>query len=82
MNRCKARKAWLALLLPEQPGRWAERHRAEKRALLTMEFKRFINGFMRLPCQIVRTGRQLVYRLLSWNPWQHVFFRALDVLRC
>jgi len=75
-------KAWLALVLPEQPGRWAERHRAEKRTLLTMEFKRFVNGFMRLPCQIVRTGRKLVYRLLSWNPWQHVFFRALDVLRC
>jgi hypothetical protein len=75
-------KAWLALVLPEQPGRWAERHRAEKRTLLTMEFKKFVNGFMRLPCQIVRTGRKLVYRLLSWNPWQHVFFRALDVLRC
>jgi DDE family transposase len=75
-------KAWLALVLPEQPGRWAERHRSEKRTLLTMEFKKFINGFMRLPCQIVRTGRKLVYRLLSWNPWQHVFFRALDVLRC
>jgi hypothetical protein len=75
-------KAWLALMLPEQPGRWAERHRLEKRTLLTMEFKKFVNGFMRLPCQIVRTGRKLVYRLLSWNPWQPVFFRALDVLRC
>jgi hypothetical protein len=75
-------KAWLALMLPEQPGRWAERHRSEKRTLLTMEFKKFVNGFMRLPCQIVRTAGKLVYRLLSWNPWQHVFFRALDVLRC
>ena len=75
-------KAWLALVLPEQPGRWAERHRLEKQTLLTMEFKRFINAIMRLPCQIVRTGRKLVYRLLSWNPWQHVFFRALAVLRC
>jgi Transposase DDE domain group 1 len=75
-------KAWLALMLPEQPGRWAERHRSEKRTVLTMEFKRFVNTFIRLPCQIVRTGRRLVYRLLSWNPWQHVFFRALHVLRC
>jgi hypothetical protein len=75
-------KAWLALLLPEQPGRWAERHRSEKRTVLTMEFKKFVNTFIRLPCQIVRTGRKLVYRLLSWNPWQHVFFRALTVLRC
>jgi hypothetical protein len=75
-------KAWLALKLPEQPGRWAERHRSEKRTVLTMEFKTFVNAFMRLPCQIIRTSRKLVYRLLSWNPWQPVLFRALDVLRC
>jgi hypothetical protein len=37
---------------------------------------------MRLPCQIIRTGRKLVYRLLSWNPYQTIFFRLLDVLRC
>jgi hypothetical protein len=75
-------KAWWALLLPESPGRWQEQHRREKRTVLTMEFKTFVNAFMRLPCQIVRTGRKLVYRLWSWNPWQHIFFRALDVLRC
>jgi len=75
-------KAWLALRLAEQPGRWAERHRAEKRTILTMEFKTFVNAFLRLPCQIIRTSRKLVYRLLSWNPWQPVFFRMLSVLRC
>jgi hypothetical protein len=75
-------KAWLALQLPEQPGRWAERHRSEKHIVLTMEFKTFVNAFLRLPCQIIRTSRRLVYRLLSWNPWQPVFFRMLDVLRC
>ena len=75
-------KAWLALQLPEQPGRWAERQRADKQTVLTMEFKTFVNAFLRLPCQIIRTSRRLVYRLLSWNPWQPVFFRMLDVLRC
>jgi hypothetical protein len=75
-------KAWLALQLPERPGRWAARHRSQKRAVLTMEFKTFINAFLRLPCQIIRTSRRLVYRLPSWNPWQPVFFRLLDVLRC
>jgi hypothetical protein len=75
-------KAWLALHLPEQPGRWAERHRTEKQTVLTMEFKTFVNAFLRLPCQIIRTSRRLVYRLLSWNPWQPIFFRMLDVLRC
>ena len=35
---------------------------------------------MIIPAQIVRTGRRIVYRLLAWNPWQHVFFRLLDQL--
>jgi hypothetical protein len=74
-------KAWLALQLPERPGRWAQRHRAEKRTVLAMEFKTFVNAFLRLPCQIIRTSGKLVYRLLFWNPWQPIFFRMLDVLR-
>jgi hypothetical protein len=73
-------KAWLALLLPEQPGPHAAQRREEKQQLLTMEFKTFLNAIMRLPCQIVRTSRRLVYRLLSWNPWQPVLFRLLAVL--
>jgi DDE family transposase len=73
-------KAWLALALPEPTGRWAERHGQQKRTLLRMEFKKFINELIRVPCQIVRGGRRLVYRLLAWNRWQDVFFRALDAL--
>jgi hypothetical protein len=75
-------KAWAALLLPVRPGRWAQRHQAEKRAVLRMEFKKFVNAFVRLPAQIVRSARRIVYRLLSWNPWQPVLFRLLRVLRC
>jgi hypothetical protein len=75
-------KAWWALLLPERPGRYQEKHRAEKRWVLRLEFKTFVNAFVRLPCQIVRTGRKLVYRLLAWNPYQPIFFRLVDVLRC
>ena len=73
-------KAWLALVLPEK-GRWKERHRRQKQSLLRMEFKTFLNAVMRLPCQIVQTGRRIVYRLLSWNPWQEVLLRAVDTLR-
>jgi hypothetical protein len=75
-------KAWYALWPPESPGRWAERHRQEKETLLRMEFKTFVNAFLRLPCQIIRAGRRLIYRLLSWNPWQPVFFRTFAQLRC
>ena len=72
-------KAWFALLLPEG-GRWADRYAAEKIAVLSMEFKAFVNAFLRVPAQVVRTSRRLVFRLLAWNPWQHVFLRAVDHL--
>ena len=78
-------KAWLALLLPEK-GRWKERHRAEKASVLKMEFKTFIDAFVRVPAQIIRTGRRIVFRLLAWNPFQHIFIRAVEAfehpLRC
>jgi hypothetical protein len=75
-------KAWWALVLPERPGRWHERHRADKRWVLGLEFKTFVSAFVRLPCQIVRTGRRLVYRLLAWNPHLPIFFRLVERLRC
>ena len=72
-------KAWLALCLPEE-GRWREKYRAQKQSLLSMEFKKFLNVLMRVPCQIVRTGRRIVYRLLSWNPWLEVLLRGVEAL--
>jgi hypothetical protein len=75
-------KAWWALMLPEAPGHWQKKHRAEKQWALKLEFKTFLNAFMLLPCQIVKTGRKLVYRLLGWNPHLSIFFRLLKVLRC
>jgi Transposase DDE domain group 1 len=72
-------KAWAALLLPEHP-RWAEKHRAEKRSLLRMEFSTFCVALVQVPSQIVRTARRVVYRLLSWNPWQGAFLRLVERL--
>ena len=73
-------KAWAALLLPIN-GRWKERHAREKRTLLRMDFTTFRNAMINIPAQIIRTGGKIVYRFLSWNPWQHVFFRLVDGLR-
>jgi hypothetical protein len=72
-------KAWAALLLPER-GRWAEKHRAEKRCLLRMEFSTFCVALIQVPCQIVRTAGRVVYRLLAWNPWQSAFLRLVERL--
>jgi hypothetical protein len=72
-------KAWAASLLPEQ-GRWAGKHRTEKRSLLRMEFSTFCVAMIQVPCQIVRTAGRIVYRLLSWSPWQGVFLRLVERL--
>lgn len=78
-------KAWFALLLPEN-GRWGNKYKKEKTEVLRMEFKKFVNAFVRIPAQLVSSGRRLLFRLLSWNPFQHIFLRAVDFfsipLRC
>jgi len=43
-----------------------------------MEFQTFVNAFINIPAQVLKTGRRVVYRLLSWSPNQHTFFRLLD----
>ena len=67
-------KVWFALLLPES-GRWGKKYRKQKKSVLKMEFKTFLNAFMLIPCQLVRQSRKLIFRLLSWNSWQEVLLR-------
>ncbi len=73
-------KAWFALSLPSK-GRWHEKREREKKEVLRMEFKKFRTFFIMLPCQIANTSRKLVYRLLGWNEYLDVFFRAVDTFR-
>ena len=73
-------KAWAALLVPVTP-RHAEQHQSQKRSWLHMEFATFRAAVIDLPCQIVRSGRRLIYRLLSWTPWQGAFLRLVERLQ-
>ena len=72
-------KAWFALMLPVAP-RWREQHEADRARVLRMEFRSFVQRFMLVPAQIVRTGRRLIYRLLAWRPDLPILFRILDAL--
>jgi len=72
-------KAWCALLLPVSP-RWAGRHNEQRRRLLTMEFRTFLQSFIEIPCQIVTTGRRVRWRIMAYNPWLGAFFRLLDAI--
>ena len=73
-------KAWSALLVPVSP-RHAARHEAERRSVLRVEFATFRAAVIEMPCQIVRSGGRLIYRLLSWTPWQGMFLRLVERLQ-
>lgn len=73
-------KAWAGLLLPVS-GRWQEKHQTERVEVLRMEFKTFVNAFLKIPCQIVRQARRTIFRVLNWNPHLPTFFRLCTVLK-
>jgi hypothetical protein len=73
-------KAWWALW-PTLSPRWQEQQQRQQATALHMEFKTFVNAFVLIPCQLVRSGRKLIYRVLNWNPWLHMFFRTIAQLR-
>jgi hypothetical protein len=65
-------KAWFGLLLPNA------RRGVE---LIKMEFRRFLHAIVLLPAQIVRTGRRVIYRIMSYNGWLKDLFAAWEYLR-
>ena len=62
-------KAWFALLVPE---------RERGLELLKMEFRTFLQAIVLLPCQIVRTARRIVWRILSYNRWLTDLFATFE----
>ena len=64
-------KAWFALLV---------RHRQRREELLKMEFRGFLNAIVRLPTQIIRTGRRIVFRILGYNDWTRTLLITYDTI--
>ena len=62
-------KAWYGLLVP---------NRERGLELVAMEFRRFLNAIMLLPCQVVRTARRVIYRILGYNSWLGDFFATFE----
>ena len=65
-------KAWSGLLLPADLG---------GRALIRMEFRRFLHEVIQQPAQILRTGRRLVFRFLSVNRWTELLLEGTQRLK-
>ncbi len=70
-------KVWFGLLIPVSSRR-REEHGAERDVVVRMDFRTFVQRFIMIPAQIVRSGRRTIYRLLAWRPDLPIFFRLLD----
>ncbi len=71
-------KSWSALLTPVATGQ-EQAHRAEKKRLLTMEFRTFLSVFIHVPYQIIRHARKTIHRLLNRTDYTQAFFRLCAV---
>ena len=65
-------KAWFGLLLPD---------RVKGLALMGMEFRRFLHALILVPAQIVRSGRKVIYRIMSYNSWVKDLFAFWERMR-
>ena len=65
-------KSWYGLMAPDQ---------SMGQAIARMEFKGFLHRFILIPCQIVKTGRRLVFRVLTYTKHLRTFFETFEVLK-
>lgn len=65
-------KAWFGLTLP---------NRADVEDVLRMEFKKFLNLVVRIPCQVINGGRRLRIRLLGYTDRARLLFESLAATR-
>ena len=69
-------KSWLGLSITEScPPAAREKRQADKRRIVRMDFATFRQTLIEIPAQILRCGRQLIYRLLTWTPSLESLFR-------
>ncbi len=62
-------KSWLGLSITEScPPVAKEKRRADKQRIIRMDFSTFRQSLIQIPTQIVRSGRRLIDRLLTWTP--------------
>ena len=65
-------KSWYGLLMP---------NRQRGLELVRMEFRRFLHAVVLIPCQVVRTARRVVWRVLGYNDWLKDFFATWERLQ-
>lgn len=65
-------KSWMGLVIKEHD---------RKQKIINCEFQSFQNWIINIPCQVLRTGRKVVFRFLSYNPWVETIFALFEELK-
>ena len=65
-------KAWYGILMP---------YRALGLSIIRMEFKRFVQTFIKIPCLIIKSSRQIRYRIVGYNDRLKNIFKFLDLMK-
>jgi hypothetical protein len=65
-------KAWFGLFMPNH---------SEGLKVIRMEFRRFLNTFILIPCQIIRAGRKIIFRILGYKEGLRDFFATFERIR-
>jgi len=65
-------KAWYGLLVPDA---------RTSREVIRMEYRTFLHQFIALPCQIIKSARRIVARVLGYTQYLKCFFETYDVIR-
>jgi hypothetical protein len=65
-------KAWVGLWMPDK---------TLGKQIVRMEFKRFLNTFVKIPCLIVKAGRRIIYRLVGYNRCLKEYLRAFSAIK-
>jgi hypothetical protein len=73
-------KAWFALLMPKKKSLVLSLSKGGE-TVVRMEFRQFLQAFVLLPCQILRSGRKLIYRILGYNRWLKEFFKTFERIK-
>jgi len=65
-------KSWYGMLIPYRPL---------GKAIVRMEFKKFLNTFINIPCLIIKTGRKICYRFIGYNKRIRSIIKFSEMLR-
>lgn len=65
-------KSWLGLFMPDE---------IKRKKIIACEFKSFQNRIINIPCQIIKSGRKIIYNFLNYHGWVNIFYDTFQVIK-